>query len=295
MRVVLVSCAELPSGDGDDDGVFDALVDLGVQVEWAPWDSGADFASADLVVLRSPWDYTERLPEFLAWCESVPALANPLPVVRWTTDKSYMVELAGAGVPIVPTTLLLPGDEPEWPEGEFVLKPAVGVGSVGVLRVADGDHAAADAHWKELGVTALLQPYQSTVDEHGETAMVFLGGQYSHAFAKGAMLAPGGAGNRTTADELDSSGLYVVERLSPANPDAARRRVAEDVMDAAAGVLGIRRSDLLYARVDLVTGADGSPLLLELELAEPSLGFRQTDAAAALRFASTIRAAVQDR
>ncbi|WNV84263.1 hypothetical protein [Umezawaea sp. Da 62-37] len=287
MKVVFVSCAELPSGDSDDDAVVDALVDVGVHVEWAPWDSGADFASADLVVLRTPWDYTERLPEFLAWCESVPALANPLPVVRWNTDKSYMVELADAGVPIVPTTLLRPGDEPEWPSGEFVLKPAVGAGSVGALRVADGDHAAADAHWKALGVPALLQPYQSTVDEHGETAMVFFGGQYSHAFTKGAML--------TEDAEMDESGHYVLERLSPAAPDAARRRVAEDVVDAAAGVLGVRRADLLYARVDLVTGADGSPLLLELELAEPSLGFRQADAAAALRFASTIRAALQDR
>lgn len=287
MKVYLVSCAELPTSDGDDDALVGALGDLGVHAEWAPWDSDANFTDADLVVLRSPWDYTDRLDEFLAWCATVSGLANPLPVVRWNIDKSYMVELAGAGVPIVPTTLLHPGDRPQWPVGSFVVKPAVGAGSRGALKVADGDHAAADAHWGSLGVTALLQPYQSAVDNHGETAMVYFGGQYSHAFTKSAML--------TDDAKMDPSGTFVVERLTPATPDAARRRIAEDTMDAAATLLGIRRADLLYARVDLVAGSDGSPLLLELELAEPSLGFRQTDATAPLRFASAIRTALSTR
>ncbi|HWO59391.1 MAG TPA: hypothetical protein VNO31_05085 [Umezawaea sp.] len=287
MKVYLVSCAELPTSDGDDDALVDALGDIGVHAEWAPWDSESDFAGADLVVLRSPWDYTDRLDEFLTWCATVPNLANPLPVIRWNTDKSYMVELARAGVPIVPTTLLHPGDRPQWPSGEFVVKPAVGAGSKGALKVAPGDHETADAHWDSLGVKALLQPYQSAVDNHGETALVYFGGQYSHAFTKSAML---------TADaELDPSGTFIVERLSPATPDAARRRVAEDTMDAAAALLGIRRADLLYARVDLVTGEDDKPLLLELELAEPSLGFRQTDQTAPLRFASAIRTALSTR
>lgn len=284
MKVLFASCAEVPTGDGDDDALVGALADLGVHAEWAPWDSGADFASADLVVLRSTWDYTERLPEFLAWCDTVPALANPVSVLRWNTDKSYLVELADRGVPIVPTTLLQPGDRPVWPSGEFVVKPAVGAGSRGALRVADGDFAAADAHWESLGVKALVQPYQSNVDSNGENALVFFGGQYSHAFTKSAML--------TREAELDPSGTFIVERLRPAAPDAAQRRVAEDAVDAAVTLLGIRRADLLYARVDLVSGSDGAPLLLELELSEPSLGFRQTDDSAPLRFASAVRAAL---
>ena len=287
MRVVLVSCAELPTSDGDDDTLVEALADVGVHAEWSPWDSDADFASADLVILRSPWDYTDRLEEFLAWCATVPTLANPLTTIRWNIDKSYLVELADAGIPIVPTTLLRPGDSPQWPTGEFVVKPAVGAGSRGALRVADGDHESADAHWHSLGAKALLQPYQSTVDEHGETAMVYFGGQYSHAFTKSAML--------TEDAELDPSGKFIVERLAPATPDAPRRRLAEDTMDAAASLLGIRRADFLYARVDLVTGNDDNPLLLELELAEPSLGFRQTDDTAPLRFASAVRTALSTR
>lgn len=280
VKVLFATCASLPSGDGDDDALIDALAEVGVAAGWTVWGSGE---SADLVVLRSTWDYTERLGEFLAWCSSVPALANPAVVVPWNTDKSYLVDLADAGVPVVPTRVVSPGFS-AWPDGEFVIKPTVGAGSRGVLRVAAGDFSAAAAHLDSLGGPALVQPYQSAVDSVGETALVFFGGQFSHAFTKGAMLVPDA--------EFDESGLFILERLSGASPSAAQRRVAEDALDAAARLLGIRRADLLYARVDLVTGHDGAPLLLELELVEPSLGIRQTDASAPMRFASAVRAAL---
>lgn len=283
MKVLFATCAELPAGDGDDDALFDALADVGVHAAWVEWGTPVE---ADLVVLRTTWDYTERLPEFLSWCDAQPALVNPAGVVRWNTDKSYLLDLARAGVPVVPTTLAEPGFT-DWPDGEFVVKPTVGAGSRGALRVAAGDHGAAARHLAGLGVRAIVQPYQAKVDAVGETALVFLGGQYSHAFTKGAMLTPDA--------EYDESGLYVVERLAGASPSAAQRRVAEDVLDAAAALTGLARHDLLYARVDLVPGADGSPLLLELELVEPSLGFRQTDATAPLRFASAVRAALARR
>ncbi|MFD1149521.1 ATP-grasp domain-containing protein [Saccharothrix hoggarensis] len=283
MKVVFATCAALPAGDGDDDALVDALADVGVHASWAEWGTPVD---GDLVVLRSTWDYPERLAEFLAWCEGEPRLVNPASVVRWNTDKTYLVELADVGVPVVPTAVAEPGFA-DWPDGEFVVKPTVGAGSRGALRVAAGDHATAAAHLDALGGPALVQPYQSTVDSAGETAVVFLGGRFSHAFTKGAMLTPDA--------HYDESGLYVVERLSGASPSPAQRRVAEDVVDAAAELTGLRRDEFLYARVDLVPGDDGSPLLLELELVEPSLGFRQTDAAAPHRFASAVRAALAHR
>ncbi|ANN16844.1 hypothetical protein SD37_15055 [Amycolatopsis orientalis] len=279
---ILVSCSALPEGDGDEHAVPEALADLGFKSRWAAWDdSTVDFGAADIVVLRATWDYAERHDEFLSWTESVPALANAAEVVRWNVDKSYLAELGDAGVAVVPTTVLAPGDDaPRWPKGEFVLKPAIGAGSRGVGRFASGDAAAPHlAGLHAEGHTALLQPYQSTVDAEGELALVYFGGVYSHAFSKAAML----------GRELDESGLYVTEKLAPAQPAAKFRALAEDVLDATAALLGILRAELLYARVDLVTGPDGRPLLLELELVEPSLGFRQTDDAAAWRFASAVR------
>ncbi|MEV5713805.1 hypothetical protein AB0L41_07905 [Amycolatopsis mediterranei] len=277
---ILVGCAELPSGDGDDDAVVPALSSLGFSVSWAPWDAPVDFSSADAVILRATWDYAARRAEFLSWCESVPSLFNSAAVVRWNTDKSYLVELLDAGVPVVPTSLVEPGSPASFPSSDFVVKPSVGAGSRGAARFAGG--ADASAHVAALhaeGHPALIQPYQSSVDTSGELALVYLGGVYSHAFTKGAIL----------ASTMDESGLYLPEKLAPASPPADAVAVAEDVLDAASALLGILRAELLYARVDLVRGADGKPLLLELELAEPSLGFRQADPAAATRFASAVR------
>ncbi|KFZ78697.1 hypothetical protein ED92_30135 [Amycolatopsis sp. MJM2582] len=279
---IFVACSTLPEGDGDEHAVPEALADLGFKTRWAAWDdTTVDFGAADIVVLRATWDYAERHDEFLSWTESVPALSNSAEVVRWNTDKSYLAELGDAGVAVVPTTLIAPDDKaPSWPKGEFVLKPAIGAGSRGAGRFTAGDAAAAHLSGLQAdGNTVLLQPYQSSVDSEGEIALVYFGGVYSHAFSKAAML----------GRELDESGLYVTEKLAPVQPAAGFRALAEDALDATAALLGILRAELLYARVDLVAGPDGRPLLLELELVEPSLGFRQTDAAAAWRFASAVR------
>lgn len=277
MKVVLASCAALPNGDGDEDALIDALRRDGVDVVWQPWGEAVD---ADLVVLRATWDYTERLDDFLAWCETVPALANPLPVVRWNTDKSYLVELAARGIPVVPTAVVEPGESLVFPDGEFVVKPAIGAGSRGAGRFTD--HAEARAHFDALGVKALVQPYQSSVDLNGETALVFFAGEYSHSFHKGPMLAQG-------LPESES-GLYVEEKLRSIEPTERQVELANQVLDVAAELLSLERKDFLYARVDVVEGPDGEPLLLELELTEPSLGFKLTDEAAASRLSAAIRA-----
>ncbi|MEU0885734.1 hypothetical protein ABZ345_44740 [Lentzea sp. NPDC005914] len=276
MKVVLASCAALPEGDGDEDGLVEVLLRDGVDVVWQPWGEAVD---ADLVVLRTTWDYPERLDEFLAWCESVPALVNPLPVVRWNTDKSYLVELAARGVAVVPTAVVEPGENPDFPGGEFVVKPAIGAGSRGAGRFTD--HAEARAHLEALGVRALVQPYQSSVDAHGETAMVFFEGEYSHSFHKGPMLAQGLAESE--------SGLYVEEKLRGIEPTERQIELADQALDVAAELLSLSRKDFLYARVDVVEGENGEPLLLELELTEPSLGLKHTSEDAASRLSAAIR------
>ena len=278
MKVVLVSCDGLPEGDGDEEALVAALVRDGVDVSWQPWGGAVD---ADLVVLRATWDYPDRLDAFLTWCAGVPELANPASVVRWNIDKSYMAELAARGVAVVPTAVVRPGETPVFPDGEFVVKPAVGAGSRGAGRFTD--HAAAHAHLDAIGVKALVQPYQSSVDANGETALVFFAGEYSHSFHKGPMLAQGLA-------EAES-GLYVEERLSSIEPSAGQVALANQVLDVAAELLSLQRKDFLYARVDVVEGPGGEPLLLELELTEPSLGFKLTTAEAASRFSKAIQEA----
>jgi hypothetical protein len=155
---------------------------------------------------------------------------------------------------------------------EVVVKPTAGVGSIGARRFTDP--AAALAHAAELqnrGRAVLVQPYDRRVEDDGETALVFLGGKPSHAFTKGAMLPPAGR-----VPEVDETGSYAVEALTPADPDFEVWDVGFAALDAAGAQVGVAASEFLYARVDVIGGID-DPRVLELELVEPSLGWRQLD------------------
>ncbi|MGK5443988.1 ATP-grasp domain-containing protein [Micromonospora sp. URMC 105] len=286
-RVALVTCDRLADLDPDDRLVLAPLAARGVTAEAAVWDDpGVDWAGYDLVVLRSPWDYALRRDEFVAWAQTVPALVNPADVVRWNTDKRYLGELSAAGVPVVTTSWVAPGET--WrpaDSGEYVIKPAVSAGSqdTGRYDLADPEHRElAAAHVRRLsdaGRLTMVQPYLDAVDTAGETALLFLAGPqglaFSHAIRKGAML---------DGPDLGVEGLYKPEQISARTAGPEELAVAERVLAQVPG--GSDR--LLYARVDLIPGPDGAPVLVELELTEPSLFLGYADGAAD-RLADAIR------
>jgi hypothetical protein len=284
--VAIATCAELPDLDPDDRLVAPALARLGIEGVPVAWDdAAADWAAFDLVAVRNTWDYAGRREEFLAWAADVPRLVNPVEVLRWTTDKRYLRELEAAGLPIVPTLVVeagdpLPGELPD----EVVVKPAVGVGSVDAGR--HRDHAEAEAHLAELhdsGRDALVQPFLPGIEARGETALLFFDGVFSHAIHKGPMLPGQGI--------VRPYGLFQPENIAAREPTAAERAVGEAVI----AWLGERFGVLPYARIDVVPGPDGgAPVVLECELAEPSL-FLGTSAGAADRYAAALGARLGPR
>nr|WP_199853548.1 hypothetical protein [Plantactinospora sp. BC1] len=270
-RVALITCAELPGLDPDDRLLLDPLAERGIRVEAAVWDDPeVDWAGYALAVLRSPWDYPPRRAEFVAWAETVPRLANPADLVRWNTDKRYLREFAEAGLPTVPTSWLAPDTAWALPAvpGEYVLKPVVGAGSLDTGRydLADAEHRElAVAHVKRLqaaGRWVMVQPYLAAVDTAGETALLFVAGpdglRFSHAIRKGPML---------VGPDYGVEGLFRPEEITPRTPAEAELALAERVLAALPGGPGRP----LYARVDLIPGPDGAPVLVEVELTEPSL------------------------
>ncbi len=283
-RVALATCAEIPEGDDDSPALVEALRRRGVEAVSAVWDaSGTDWARFDLVVVRSTWDYAERYERFLGWVDALPRVLNPAPVLRWNTDKRYLGELARAGVPVVPTRFLEPGDPFDPPGGRFVAKPAVSAGGRRAAAYVPEEAAPAREHVRRLqaeGRTVIVQPYLEAIDERGETGIVYIGGRYSHAFRKGPLLQSG---------QPPGEALYLEETIERRVASPAERAVA----DRALAALPFPVSELLYARVDLAPDPDGRPLVLEVELTEPSLylGFRP---GAADRLAQVIaRAAVR--
>ncbi len=238
--------------DVDGQALLAALDALDVDALPVVWDAPADWGSYDLVVVRSTWDYTSRRAQFLDWAASVPRLANPSATLCWNTDKHYLSALLDAGVPVVPTEFVAPGQSYEPPEYEHVVKPAVSAGSRDTVRFCAGQDSSGHAGGLlAAGRAVLVQPYLARIDEAGESALLFFGGAFSHAARKGPVLAPG-------------AGLPHEVEISPRRPTPAEHAVAAAALAAAPG-------PLLYARVDLAPGPDGEPLLMELELTEPSL------------------------
>lgn len=271
--MALATFRGLPDLCEDDRLLLGPLSELGLAAEPAVWDDPAvDWAAYDLVVVRSTWDYTWRRDAFLDWAASVPALLNPVEVLVWNTDKRYLAQLASAGIPVVPTTFVAPGEAYEPPAYEHVVKPTISAGSRDTARFSAGEDSRAHAQaLLAAGRTVMVQPYQAAVDTAGETAVLSFAGVHSHAARKGPVLVP----------ELTDP--HAVS-ITPTEATAAQLGVA-----AAALAVLPWPDPLLYARVDVVAGPDGSPLLMELEVTEPSL-FLGTWPGAAGRLAAAIAA-----
>ena len=217
-RIALATAAEFPDLDDDGPVLLAALGARGLAAEPAVWtDPDVDWPAYDLVVVRCTWDYHERRADFLDWAGRVAAvttLANSADVLAWNTDKTYLRTLQEAGLPVVPTDWLEPGDVFVVPEnGEYVVKPAVSAGARDTNRYRVGDHdERAVGHARDLldaGRTVMVQPYLSQVDTHGETALFFFAGVFSHAVRKGPLLTPG--------MEL-VAGAYAPETIDPREP-----------------------------------------------------------------------------
>jgi hypothetical protein len=277
-RIALITAIASAALDDDMPLLLDACARLGLRAEVRAWDDfTVSWARYDAVVLRSPWDYHTRLPEFLRWCEradGVARLLNPLPMLRWNTDKHYLVDLEAAGIAVVPTHFVEPDAEPlpalqaflaDFADAvEYVVKPTVSAGSSDTQRYRRDQTFAAANHIGRLldaGRSAMLQPYLDAVDISGETALLYFDGTFSHAIRKAALLRPG---------EAPADHTQLADAIAACEPDADELHVAEAVL----AVLRARTDGLpLYARVDLIRDAHGQPRLLELELTEPSLFF----------------------
>ena len=285
--VALATCSVLPDLDPDERLLIPALDAYGVFAAPRVWDDPvARWDDVRLVVIRSTWDYAERRDDFLAWCSRVPRVLNAVPVLTWNTDKTYLRALSDAGIPTVPTVWLDAGaraGDLALPDGELVVKPVISSGAQRTCRYGRDDHAGARAHIDGLlgeGREVMVQPYVNSVDAAGETGLIYIDGAFSHAIRKGPLL-------RTPGRATDQ--LWAVEDITPREPDSDERGLAEATLDA----VPWPRDSLLYARVDVVRGDGGAPLLLELELAEPSL-FLGLASGAVVRLAEAIVARLGD-
>jgi glutathione synthase/RimK-type ligase-like ATP-grasp enzyme len=291
--IAFATFARLPGLADDEHPLIEALAALGIESRGVVWDDASvDWKSFHAVVIRSCWDYHLRYFEFFKWIADVEALGVPIynspSTLRWNSKKTYLHDLAIAGVRIVPTY---------WVEGEdarqrshsleaimtdtgshvAVVKPVVSASAHQTFKVtrdeARENAPTHDARLRELaeGPGGMVQPFIPEIESQGEWSIMFFGGVFSHAVVKRA-----------------ASGDFRVQRefggtFETVTPSLTVLAQAERALRAAPG-------EFLYARVDGVI-LDGELVLTELELLEPSL-FLDADVRAPSRFADAIAARV---
>jgi hypothetical protein len=294
MKIALVTAIAAFNKDEDLATLHQALQNAGAESTILAWDDPTvSWSRFDIALLRSPWDYVERLQEFLHWAERVSAqtrLLNPLKVIQKNTDKHYLAELEKRGIAIVPSQFVEPNENSAKAldnflnrfstAKEFVVKPSVGAGSRDAQRYGLEEIVQAQQHIERLlnaQRSVLLQPYLDKVDDAGETALIYFNGVYSHAIRKGPLL------QRSTGPTEE---LFAPETISAREPGNDERALADRVVKELLQLFQLD-SALPYARIDLLRDAQGQPCLLELELTEPSLFFLYHDKAAE-RFAKAL-------
>lgn len=248
----------------------------GWEVSFVPWRSRVDWSDFDAVVIRTTWDYYLHPDEFLAVLERIgrkTRLENPLEIVRWNMQKTYLLDLQTRGVPIPPTVVTDPVTTAEslqtvlddWRAREIVLKPLISANAANTHRIALTSGAGRRTLDELLRADRwLVQPFIDSVVTEGECSLFYFAGAYSHAINK--RPAPG-----DYRVQEEHGGL-----LRSIEPDPELRDASDRVMRAVG-------RDLLYARVDLIRHEDRW-YLMELELIEPSLYFNM-DAESPERFA----------
>jgi glutathione synthase/RimK-type ligase-like ATP-grasp enzyme len=288
-RVAFLTCSRLPDLAADDLLAQPALRAAGIDVEPAVWDSPVvRWERYDAVVVRSCWDYYLRPDEFRRLLSCLEALGvplwNPPGLLRWNMDKSYLRDLAGRGLPVLPSVWIEQGAAPDlaglldargWDEA--VVKPTVSANGYATWRVSRTAAPGRQADFAELVGRggAMVQRFAEEVRSQGEWSLLYffngssgsLAGRFSHAVLK----RPRPGDFRVQHDYGGTA--------EAAMPPTAVRRQAEQILDQVSG-------PWLYARVDgCVIG--GHFHLMELEMLEPSLFFEHAPGAAG-RFAAAL-------
>lgn len=280
--IALATCSAYPDLHPYDSPVIGALARLGLTARPVVWDDEAGWEGVGACIVRTTWDYFHRADAFLAWAERLAErvpMWNPPALLRWNASKTYLADLAERGVPIIPTAWLERGARVDLAElmaargwDDMVLKPVVGGGAFGTLRVRPGQAAEKqpdlDLWLTERGM--LAQPYWPSVEHPGERSVIAIEGEVTHGVQRVPALGDGDA-----------------------HPEGyAPVALAPDEVAFAGRVLAALESTPLYARVDMVRDAQGALTLMELELIEPSLFLIGQEAAAA-RFAEAIARRLQ--
>ena len=240
---------------------------FGEDTAFIDWTKADNLASFDLVTPLLVWGYPRASATWFALLDRIESeglrCSNPVAVLRWNTDKTYLAVLDAAGVATVPTRMSDALDQAALDDARaafgsdtLVIKPPISGGADGTYRLAVGDPIPE----RVIDQRMMIQPFLPSIAAEGEYSLFYFGGRLSHSIIKRPA-----AGDFRVQDQF---GGYEKAIEAP----GAAKILAEAALDATASITGT--GTLAYARVDMLRDGDGQFRLMELELIEPSLFLR---------------------
>ena len=266
-------CAFLTMDSLDEFEVYDDLLikplsQLGWSVDMVSWrDRQVDWNTFEAVIIRSPWDYQQDAQLFMQVLEEIDQssarLENPLDLVKWNIDKTYLRELEQEGILIVPTLWgrRLEAEQldkafEQLDTRELVIKPTVSANADDTFRVKQEVKLQTKREMLRTFYDRayMIQPFMKSIVTEGEFSLFYFGGEYSHTILK----TPGKGDFRV---QEEHGGI-----LASVEPETKLLKRAQQTMARL-------QPQPLYARADYVRTEDDDFALMELELIEPSLYF----------------------
>ncbi len=249
---------------------------LGVVPEYRYWADPGDLSAFSLVMPLLAWGYQSDPARWFALLDTLEAdgikIANPVSILRWNTDKAYLIELADKGIAVVPTLMTQHLDSAaiedaanDFGTPNLIIKPPISGGAFGTYRISKGDQVPDDV----AGARMMIQPFLPAISSEGEYSLLFFNGKFSHAVNK-----------RPTAGDFRVQDYLGGIEVAVTPPD--------DAYALGAAALTAAPATCLYARVDMLRDARGVMRLMELELIEPSLFFKFAPDGGAM-FAAAVR------
>ncbi|MCB1583211.1 MAG: hypothetical protein KDI92_09120 [Xanthomonadales bacterium] len=278
MKISIITSSKLPQGAKEDQPLFTALQQQNIDFDICIWDKPTEWQKYTVCLMRTVWDYHEKIHDFNQWLNLVSTrtkVLNRADIIKWNQNKLYLKELADFGITIAPTvwlnkSKLIDYDKvfnaltSEW----AFLKPVIGADSAGTLRFKNDPKGIAMAQ-KHLSnwlnrYDMMLQPYLKTVETFGETSVIYINGQFTHGIRK-----------------IPQSGDYRVQDTFGASDVVYEPNAAELSLSKACLQYITHKFELpLYARFDFLHDERGAVYLNEAELLEPSLFFHHCPIAA---------------
>ena len=274
-KCAFLTMKDLSNFECYDNHLLEPMNKNGWECYFIPWDKAKmDWNYFDLAIIRSTWDYQDKINEFLKVLTDIDLsnciLQNSLNLIKWNIDKTYLETLSQKDVKIVPSLFFdkfsydkLKKSFSHFSTDKLIIKPCISANADDTFVLKKGRYLNNLPQLEHLfrNRKFIVQPFIQSIIDEGEYSLIFFKKKHSHTLLKKPKK------NDFRVQEEHGGILQLIT-----NPDEKMLKIAKSIIDKLP-------NKSLYSRIDLVRNKKNF-LLMEIELIEPSLYFNLNPEAA---------------